>query len=454
MEKTLKQQYHLEPIHGLLNDPNGLSYFGGKYHVFFQWNKFEKDHSYKEWGHFESSDLISWEFRGSAIIPDQNYDKNGVYSGSGLVIDDKLYLFYTGNNKENCQRESKQCLAVSEDCKTFLKQGVILHTPEQFTEHFRDPKVFYSDKKNCYFMVVGAQRRNGKGAIALCSSNDGRQWNYKNILATTEQYEMIECPDVFQLGNSHVLLYNPQKRDNILDSSLYSFSAYKIGIFDELNEKLDFNDLDSAFSLLDYGFDFYAPQTFLDEKGRRILFAWMSRMEEEQEKVFSNGVSYIHCLTLPRELFIENNQLHQRPVKELYQLLGNDIPLIVESESIKKVELKESAFYLHIQDNACMQNVYISFHRGQTAIEYDPVKKQIKFTRKNWVANQAEFKTCNLEFLIEIEIWADNSSVEIFLNNGEKVFSSRIFALNTEEDIVLKGLTEKTIIEIKEIISK
>lgn len=451
MTKTLKQQYHLEPIYGLLNDPNGLSYFGGKYNVFFQWNKFEKDHSYKEWGHFESSDLISWQFKGSAIIPDQNYDKNGVYSGSGLVIDDKLYLFYTGNNKENSHRQSKQCLAVSKDGRTFLKQGVILDTPEQFTEHFRDPKVFYSDSENCYFMLIGAQRKNGKGAIALCRSSDGGQWSYKKILATTEQYEMIECPDMFQLHNSNVLLYNPQKRDNNLDSSLYSFSVYKIGVFDDVNEKLDFNDLDSDFSLLDYGFDFYAPQTFLDENGRRILFAWMSRMEQEQEQVFSNGLPYIHCLTIPRELFIENNILYQRPVKQLYKLLGNNIPLIVESESVKRITPPKHVFYLYIKDNTCMQNVCISFHDGQTAIKYNT--NEVKFIRKNWVTNEPEYKTCNLESLNEIEIWADNSSMEIFLNNGEKVFSSRIFTLNTEQDIILKGFSEETVIETREIIS-
>lgn len=443
MTDTLKQQYHLEPPHGLLNDPNGLAYFNNKYHVFFQWNKFEKDHSYKEWGHFESSDLISWQFKGSAIIPDQSYDKKGVYSGSGLVIDDKLYLFYTGNNKENGQRESKQCLVVSEDGRTFLKQGVILHTPEQFTEHFRDPKVFYSDSEKCYFMLVGAQRKNGKGAIALCSSVDGVNWEYKDILCATEQYEMIECPDMFQLNNTDVLLYNPQKRDNTLDTSLYSFSAYKIG---------SFNDLDNDFSLLDYGFDFYAPQTFSDENGRRILFAWMSRMEEEQEKIFASDTPYIHCLTIPRELFIKNNILYQRPIKELYQLLGNDIPLILESETIKKFKPKEHTFYLHIKDNNCMQNIYISFHQGQTIFEYS--ENEVKFTRKNWVTNEPEFKTCNLKSLSEIEIWADNSSMEIFLNNGEKVFSSRIFALNTEENIILKGFSEETIIETKEIISK
>ena len=95
-----KQLFHLEPPRGLLNDPNGLSYFNGKYYVFFQWNRFAKDHSYKEWGMFTSPDMVRWTFEGSALLPDQTYDMCGTYSGSGLVIDEKLYLFYTGNVKK------------------------------------------------------------------------------------------------------------------------------------------------------------------------------------------------------------------------------------------------------------------------------------------------------------------------------------------------------------------
>lgn len=93
MTGKIRQQYHLEPDCGLLNDPNGLAYFKGKYHVFFQWNRFAKNHSYKEWGLFTSPDLCSWEFEGSAILPDQSYDKDGVYSGSGYVIQEYYICF-------------------------------------------------------------------------------------------------------------------------------------------------------------------------------------------------------------------------------------------------------------------------------------------------------------------------------------------------------------------------
>lgn len=92
--------------------------------MFFQWNRFEKNHSYKEWGHFTSKDLLHWNWEGSALLPDQFYEQNGVYSGSALIKDGQLRLFYTGNNKSGGVRKSSQCLAVTEDGKTFQKKAL------------------------------------------------------------------------------------------------------------------------------------------------------------------------------------------------------------------------------------------------------------------------------------------------------------------------------------------
>ena len=101
MENPYKMSYHIEPACGLLNDPNGLVQFHGTYYFFHQWNRFALDHSYKEWGLFTSPDMIHWENRGSAILPDREEDEHGVHSGSAVVYDEKLYIFYTGSNKEN-----------------------------------------------------------------------------------------------------------------------------------------------------------------------------------------------------------------------------------------------------------------------------------------------------------------------------------------------------------------
>lgn len=230
-----RQKYHLEPDRGLLNDPNGLVFYKDMYHVFFQWNRFEKNHSYKEWGHFTSKDLLHWNWEGSALLPEQFYEQNGVYSGSALIKDGQLRLFYTGNNKSGGVRKSSQCLAVTEDGKTFQKKGIVLSTPTEFTEHFRDPKV-WQDGDN-YYMVIGAQMKNGRGSVALCSSKDAENWKFELVLAKSKEYEMVECPDYFQVDGQGILLYCPQHRDNERDSSLCSFSAYK---------EFDFNDIVSG----------------------------------------------------------------------------------------------------------------------------------------------------------------------------------------------------------------
>lgn len=449
MSELIRQQYHLEPDRGLLNDPNGLSWFNGKYHVFFQWNRFEKNHSYKEWGLFTSKDLLEWEFEGSAILPDQEYDEDGVYSGSGYVIEDKLYLFYTGNNKKNGKRKSSQCLAVTKDGRKYLKKGVILKTPEEYSQHFRDPKVFLG-KYSGYYMVIGAQQKSGKGALALCKSDDGETWTYRKMLASSKKYEMIECPDLFELDGRYVLLFNPQKRDNAADESIYSFSAYKLGIFDEENEIFQGDNLDEDFQLMDAGFDFYAPQTFLSPDGRRILFAWMSRMENEQEKVFSRTESSIHCLTMPRELFIQDDKLCQKPVRELYNLLGRKMNPVYEDE-ICKIRTQTKAFFLKLNLKNEKQNLNVCFYQGEMKIDYNSKEKKLIFARRNWVDNTMEIKTAAVDRCQELEVWSDYSSMEIFVNRGQIVFSARIFLKGKIPEIIINNPTTDLEVEIREI---
>ena len=451
MEETMKQQYHLEPDRGLLNDPNGLSWFNGKYYVFFQWNRFEKNHSYKEWGLFTSEDLLKWKFEGSAVLPDQEYERDGVYSGSGYVIDNQLCLFYTGNNKKGGQRKSSQCLAVTKDGRRYQKKGIILNTPKDYTEHFRDPKVFQG-KHSDYFMVVGGQQKNGKGAIALCHSEDGKKWDYQSMLAVSEQYEMIECPDLFELNGKTVLLFNPQKRNNEIDESRYSFSAYKIGEFQEESGAFQDGNLDDGYKKMDAGFDFYAPQTFLSPDGRRILLAWMSRMEEEQEKIFSRTEENIHCMTLPRELSLQGGKLCQKPIRELYGLLGREIAAVYQVDEWK-ANPEERTFFLRMQRTGEKQDFCILFHQKEAELKYISKEKKLVFSRRNWVDGSMENRSAMIDTWNEIEIWSDHSSMEIFVNGGQTVFSARIFPESSELEIAVQGIKEVQI-QIREIRSE
>lgn len=445
-----KQHFHLEPPRGLLNDPNGLAYFNGKYYVFFQWNRFAKDHSYKEWGMFTSPDMVHWTFEGSALLPDQTYDMCGTYSGSGLVIDDKLYLFYTGNVKEDGKRKSWQCMSVTGNGQKFLKLGSVADTPEGYTEHFRDPKVFRA-KSGGYFMVAGAQRESGKGALALFRSDDGLSWKYSGMPAVSEANEMIECPDLFELDGNYILLYCPQRRNNETDTDISSFSAVKTVNFNEQDGTFDDADLDQNFSKPDYGFDFYAPQTFEDKNGRRILYAWMSRMDAEQEAVFSDGEPRIHCLTLPRELTLRDGKLIQTPVRELEQIKGAEVPVICGDDRSVRLCPGDRTFCLHFTVPDPGRAVSVSFHSGEASLTWSSQERLIHFSRKNWVTGQYESRDCSIDSLQEIEIWSDRSSMEIFVNSGEAVMSSRIFPEDSEPEVIIKGLSDNADIQMNEI---
>lgn len=433
-----QQKYHLEPSTGLLNDPNGLVFYKGVYHVFFQWNRFKKDHSYKEWGHFTSKDFVHWKWERSALIPDQPYEKNGVYSGSALVKDGKLLLYYTGNAKNEGIRKSSQCIAITEDGKTFIKKGIILSTPSEFTEHFRDPKVW--KEKDKYYMLIGGQKKDGKGAIALCSSVDAKEWYYQRIIATSKQYEMIECPDYFQIKNRKMLLYCPQERDNKNDCCISSFSVYKE--FSSKN-KNSVENLDEGYQKLDCGFDFYAPQTFEVPDGRRILFAWMSRMQDEEEKAFARGEKRIHCMTLPRELSYHNGKLCQMPIKELQDKLikqkniEQNGQMIFEDRiyCIKLFNLeKETTFKIELQG-------------GEASIEYKMRQKVLKVKRKSWINKKFDEKSCEIEHLNKLEIWSDTSSIEMFVNDGQYVFSMRVFPECTKGKVEISNFSREALIE-------
>ena len=359
-------------------------------------------------------------------------------------------MFYTGNVKKDGKRKSYQCMAVTGNGQKFLKLGSVAETPEDFTEHFRDPKVFRTES-GTYFMLTGAQRKSGKGALALFRSGDGLTWEYSGIPAVTEEYEMVECPDLFCLDGTYVLLYCPQRRDNEKDADISSFSAVKTVTFNEQDGTLDDADLDQNFTKTDFGFDFYAPQTFEAPDGRRILYAWMSRMDEEQEEAFSKGEPRIHCLTLPRELKIRNGKLIQTPVNELGQLKGDEIPFIRDGDHTVRLLPGDRTWFLHFTLTEPEQKASARFHSGESSLAWDPEAKLIRFTRKNWVSGKNESRECRIERLREVEIWSDQSSMEIFLNGGEAVMSSRIFPETAASEVVIKGLSDNEEIQMNEI---
>ena len=434
-----RQKYHIQGIVGLINDPNGFSQFKGKYHMFYQWNPLGTNHKNKTWAHSVSSDLLHWERMKTALRPDTWYSKDGVYSGSAIVDDEKLYLFYTGNVKDaDGNRESYQCLAVSSDGENFERwEPSIVNQPDGYTRHIRDPKIWKKDGK--FYAVIGIQSENLEGKAVLYSSENIKDWKFEGEIAGANHGKikdfgfMWECPDYFQLKDEKtgeirdLLVFSPQGLEP--EGDLYN-NKYQTGyLFGKLDyEKTEFEIL-SDFVEIDRGHDFYAPQSMEDDKGRRIIVGWMGIPEEEDFPTVKN--EWIHCLTLPRELKVIDGKLYQVPIKEMESIRGEKIEFSGKVAGEVKVgtgvtyELKakftdfNSDFGLKLRTGKNSETV-LKFDYNDKKFVLDRTKGEQpdKRLRKVYLGNISE---------LELTVFVDNSSAEVFINSGQEVFSSRIF---------------------------
>ncbi|WP_249869095.1 glycoside hydrolase family 32 protein [Oceanobacillus saliphilus] len=424
--------YHIMPPVGLLNDPNGFVFYKGQYHMFYQWNPFRTEHGAKFWGHVVSNDLVHWQDAEMALAPDQWYDKNGCYSGSAVVFQEKLYVFYTGNVKnEQGNRESYQCLAVSADGIHFDKKGPVIDVPPGYTPHFRDPKVFEKDGK--WYMVIGAQTEEEKGEAVIYTSSDLENWRFKGAIAgsglngLSDFGYMWECPDLFDLGGKDILIVSPQ---GLAPKGFEFNNIFQSGYFagDVDYERVSFNH--GAFVELDRGFDFYAPQTTTDASGRRILVGWMGNAEETDAIQPTVKKEWIHALTLPRELESKDGKLLQHPVEELQLLRENEVEhadVVVLEEALTLPRVNGRVFELEIAIDAFYATNFSVAFGEKSSFHYDAKTQVFTCERGDFSGNGMETRHCVLESLQHVRMFKDTSSVEIFINHGEEVFTSRVF---------------------------
>lgn len=375
------------------------------------------------------------------MLPDLASEKNGVYSGSAVEKDGKMYLFYTGNSKKQGKRKSYQKIAYSEDGKTFIKKEQVIETPLGFTEHHRDPMVW--EKNGKWWMIVGAQSEENIGAITLFESNDLSNWHFQGEFYSDKLLDqMCECPDVFSLTNDvDILTVCPQKRTSIDDTDLQlsSYAGYLVGKVDYEKKKFIVKE---EIRQLDYGFDFYAPQTFEDDKGRRILSAWMSRMEEREEACCPTVTDgYIHCLTMPRELKWKNNRLYQVPLEE-YKVLRKEKEEYKDSYHL--IKNQNNTYEMMIEFNELINSFSITLNSDTNSINYS--NGRLAISRINWVSGESESKEIELSTLFKIQIFNDTSAMEVFINDGEYVFSMRTFSNYFNKDAYYQNLSHNGLI--------
>lgn len=431
--------YHIRPPYGLLNDPNGLVQFKGIYHVFYQWNQHGFVHETKSWGHVTSPDLIHWTTQQPALEPSKWYDKDGCYSGSAVIHEEKLVLFYTGTVKVDAgEKISFQCMAISEDGFTFRKCGPLFEHPAGYTRHVRDPKVWQDDQGK-WWMILGAQTEGLIGKVLLYSSMDLENWSPAGSLLKQPLAlgYMWECPDLMLFPKKDVLLLSPQGLEPEGDFYHNIFqSGYLTGNFDREGT---FHPDSQPFRELDRGFEFYAPQTFTDESGRRLLFAWMGAMEPDVEQsVPTIRDGWLHHLSIPREIKLEQNKLIQKPAKELEKLRCEEfsagIDLVKKGFSV--LPAAECEMILRWKKGA---NCFLSL-RKEVEIRYSAEQKRLTVERTGWLDGKRETRSVVLEQdLYELRIYLEETCLEMFVNGGREVFSLRYFVQEESLEVFLSN---------------
>ena len=429
MKNNWRQKLHLEPISGWLNDPNGLCYFGGYYHVYFQYAPDSPDGSGdKCWGHWQSPDLLNWTFTGTVLRPDIPEDRDGVYSGCAFPEDNTLHLFYTGNVKEKGDHDYITSGRGANVISVFTQNGhdmsakqILLRNkdyPDYCSCHVRDPKV-WKDSGGKYLMILGARTLNDEGCVIIYESYDLENWDFNSTLSIPDFGYMWECPDYFTLGGKAFISVSPQgvPREKYRFQNVYSSGYFKMG-----KVLHDYTEWDS-------GFDFYAPQTFKAPDRRRLLIGWMGIGDIPYTNP-TTDLGWQHCLTVPRELTIaEDGSIRQAPVRELEKLRRESLTLTSGMTAEFPFELcadTNDDFSIEIGDY-----LKLSYENGIFIMRFTDDKVGCgRDVRK------AELNSCS-----DIRILADTSSLEIYLSGGEKVLSTRSYPADTAVELTFSGLS-------------
>ena len=440
-QNIFRPKYHFALKRGWINDPNGIVWFQGKYHLYFQCNPYSNNWDKMHWGHAVSHDLIHWEECNPVLIPEEEYEdyiKGGCFSGSVVVNEDKIYAFYTAVSSvegEVCQR---QCMAYSFDGYNFIKyeKNPII---ESIGKDFRDPKVIFHD--GTWQMVVGGSDKNASdleshGRIYLFHSKNLFDWSYSGILYEAKAGEgtMFECPDIFEIGGKWVITASPMNRTDFLPT------VYMVG---NINFKncIFFHEYSGT---LDFGPHYYASQTYKDKYGQNISMAWLGGWEwmpwiNDHGPAEEGG--YRGIMSYPRLIDMEENILKMLPY-------SHDLDLKSDVEYSQKTKGNDKNIS-NILDKMC-ERIYISgvITRDKNSSElkfefFDSEEKKIiiklDFLFGNIITDFTEaddnirsgirIYKANIqkEYDIDFSIIKDGNVLEVYLLGGKYNFTSMIY---------------------------
>ena len=487
-----RPSYHFTPLYGWMNDPNGMVYKDGEYHLYFQYNPYGSKWGNMHWGHAVSKDLVHWEHLDPAIARDP---VGHIFSGSSVVDKkntagfgkDAIIAIYTNNSVNH---DEVQCIAYSNDNgRTFTKyEGNPVLTPFDGLKDFRDPKVFWYEKGKCWYMIVSADKE-----TRFYKSKNLKKWTYVSAFGKGlgQQPCQYECPDFFQLPvNGDKKKMKWVMTMNINPGCWFGGSAteYFVGDFD--GKKFTCPDANEV-KWLDWGKDHYATVTFSNTGDRVLGITWMSNWQYANLTPFKQNRG---ANGLPRELKLyEKNgkyYISEDVAPEVYALRKETKDLadasVADAKDLKGVAANmEGAFEIEADvtpgangiagieiSNNKRERTLIYFDMKQGKVVMDRTESGLSDFGKQSVPHDIELAwdkqlaaegkqpariTNSINYkndfalatwaplslcedgkkTYHVDIFVDKSSVELFVNGGRIAMTNLVFPVAPYENVKL-----------------
>lgn len=441
LNQRYRLKYHIMGEYGWINDPNGFIQFKDDYHLFYQHYPYDAVWGPMHWGHAVSKDLIKWTYLPIALAPNKDYDRDGCFSGSAIEKNGKLYLFYTGHiytkKEKNDDYKQVQNMAISADGIAFEKYEKnpiidVAQIPDKASKKdFRDPRIFKIG--DTYYLLIGSNDEHGIGQVLMYKSIDLKKWEFVNILLKGNEDTGInwECPDIVRFDDRDILFVSAQymRPNGIYFKNTHS-SIYFMGELNSEEGKFTYED----YWLVDYGFDFYAPQISVDKNGRNIMIAWMNMWETD---LVTNrlGHNWAGAMTLPREVIKIGEEIYFKPISEIVKYRKNEYSL-QDIELNGEVNLETNGICYEIDAEFEPQDAYefgVKVFKGkceETVLLYNCRERLFTFNRERSGIGPKGERKAEVELIdgrLRLNIFVDVSSVEVFINGGKKVMTGRVY---------------------------
>ena len=419
--EKFRPSFHHTPAYGWMNDPNGMFYKDGVYHLYYQWNPYGSQWENMTWGHSTSKDLIHWESQPTAIEADA---LGAIFSGSCVVNKNEVVAFYTSAGK--CQVQS---MAISKDNgMTFEKYSgnpILVSTEEDF----RDPKAFWNEEIGKWNLVLAVGQE-----MRIYSSANLKDWTYESSFGKDYGCHdgVWECPDLMKLPIRGTDKQKWMLICNINPGGPFGGSAtqYFIGTFD--GHKFTCEHKDTRW--MDYGKDHYATVTFDNApEGRKIALAWMSNWQ------YANQVptkQFRSANSVPRDLdlFEHNGQTYcgVTPSKELNALRGKVVSKLPKTCEIV-VDVKGTTEIT--LSNSLGEQVVMKYDTAQQTFSMDRTRSYASFSEAFPSVTTAPVYGS----IKQLRIFIDNCSIEAFDAEGRMAMTNLVFPNEPYNNIKVKG---------------